>query len=191
MPLSVGIVGAGIAGLGAAIGLKRAGHSVELFETSRLQNEIGAAITITPNGVKVLDAWGFDHVKAGATTAKQLRMVDAETLETKIHTDFSDVPERFGHEFYQYHRVDLHSGLRALAEREGGGLVLRTGSKVAGVDAEKGIITLEGGKEVKKDLVVIANGARVGPTPCLCISCSVHLPTCSLLEQTETDSGWL
>ena len=72
MPLRIGIIGAGIAGLGAAIALRRAGHEVEVFEQSQFKNEVGAAITITPNGTRVLNHWGFDHEKARGVKSEQV-----------------------------------------------------------------------------------------------------------------------
>jgi len=54
------VVGAGIAGLSAAIGLRRAGWDVTVLERSRFKNEIGAAISVPPNATMVLDQWGFD-----------------------------------------------------------------------------------------------------------------------------------
>jgi salicylate hydroxylase len=72
MALKVGIIGAGIAGLSSAIALQRAGHSVEVFEQSQFKSEVGAAITVTPNGALVLKEWGFDFDKAGAVEAKQV-----------------------------------------------------------------------------------------------------------------------
>jgi salicylate hydroxylase len=65
--LQVGVVGAGIAGLAAAIALRRANCDVEVFERSSFRNEIGAAVTISPNSARVLDYWGFDSAKARAT----------------------------------------------------------------------------------------------------------------------------
>lgn len=73
MGLKVGIIGAGIAGLSAAIGLRRASHDVEIFEQSEFKNEVGAAITITPNGTLVLKHWGFDFERARAVESKQVR----------------------------------------------------------------------------------------------------------------------
>ncbi|KAJ9645596.1 hypothetical protein H2204_001177 [Knufia peltigerae] len=63
--LQVGVVGAGVAGLSAAIALRRIGHSVEVFERSEFKNENGAAVSITPNGGRILERWGFDSIKAG------------------------------------------------------------------------------------------------------------------------------
>lgn len=72
MSMKLGIVGAGIAGLGAAVTLRRAGHEVEVFEQSHFRNEVGAAITITPNGVLVLKKWGFDFEKVKAIEGIQV-----------------------------------------------------------------------------------------------------------------------
>jgi salicylate hydroxylase len=71
--MDVGIVGAGIAGLAAAIALRRAGHRVEVFEKSEFKNEIGAAIMLTPNGNRILRRWGFNFDKAGAVDTLQFR----------------------------------------------------------------------------------------------------------------------
>lgn len=73
--MKVGIVGAGIAGLSASIGMRRAGHEVEVFEQSQFKNEVGAAITITPNGILVLKKWGFDFEKAQAIEGKQVQRI--------------------------------------------------------------------------------------------------------------------
>lgn len=71
--MKIGIIGAGIAGLSAAVALRRAGHECEVFEQSHFKNEVGAAITITPNGVLVLKKWGFDFEKAKAIEGTQVR----------------------------------------------------------------------------------------------------------------------
>lgn len=79
--MNIIIVGAGIAGLSTAIALRRAGHTVQvcilylqvtisdnyqIFEKSHFAAEIGAAVSLAPNGVLVLQALGFDFARANA-----------------------------------------------------------------------------------------------------------------------------
>jgi len=78
--MDVAIVGAGIAGLAASIALTRAGHRVAVYEKSRFKNEIGAAITITPNGNRVLRRWGFDFERARPVDFKVFRYVRSDLV---------------------------------------------------------------------------------------------------------------
>lgn len=163
MPLQVGIIGAGIAGLSAAIGLRRAGVDVELFEQSRFKNEVGAAITMTPNGVRLLEHWRFDLVRARAVESHLVQELNWKTLAPRDETDFTSLRQRFGHAMYFFHRVDLHTELTKLAtgpEGEGKPAVLRLGCAVQDIDCEEGVLTIEGGKSIRKDLIVCADGLK-------------------------------
>ncbi len=53
------IVGAGIGGLAAAIGLRRAGIEVAVYEQAARLGEVGAGITLWPNAVKALRQLGL------------------------------------------------------------------------------------------------------------------------------------
>lgn len=164
--LDCAVVGAGIAGLGAAIALRRAGHNVEIFEKSSFKNEVGAAIALTPSANKILDLWGFDFDKARPADILAQRSFRADTLQVVQRFDFRGVPERYGHRFSAYHRVDLHNGLRELAVSNDEGVPgkapsIRLDAEVTSVDCEKGEITLADSARIQKDLIVVADGRSV------------------------------
>ncbi|EHY56535.1 hypothetical protein ABEF92_005186 [Exophiala dermatitidis] len=157
MGLQVGIVGAGVAGLSAAIALRRIGHDVEVFERSQFKNENGAAVSLTPNGGRILEDWGFDAVKAGGIENKQARRPKGDTLEPMAPTiDFGNVEQLYGNKWHFYHRVDMHRHLREMAVAAGA--TIRLGKQVMDVDPENGMIDLRDGSQVQKDLVVVADG---------------------------------
>ena len=54
------IVGAGIGGLAAAVGLRRAGWSVTVLERAPVIAEVGAGLTLWPNAERALDALGIE-----------------------------------------------------------------------------------------------------------------------------------
>lgn len=58
----VGICGAGIGGLAAAIALRKAGVKVTVLEAALELGEIGAGIQMTPNVARLLIKWGVDKV---------------------------------------------------------------------------------------------------------------------------------
>ncbi|KAL5490522.1 hypothetical protein ACEPAI_5355 [Sanghuangporus weigelae] len=53
-PLKVAIIGGGVCGLAAAIGLIRAGLDVDIYESATKLGEIGAGVGLGPNAVRVL-----------------------------------------------------------------------------------------------------------------------------------------
>ena len=58
----VGVIGAGMGGLGAAIALSRGGVKVTILEATTELGEIGAGIQIFPNVSKYLIRWGVDEI---------------------------------------------------------------------------------------------------------------------------------
>lgn len=162
-PLEVGVVGAGIAGLCAAIAVRRAGHRVTIYEKSTFKNEIGAAISITPNGNRILDRWGFDSKAAGETLKEQSRVVDLNTLELKQQVDLCHISSEYGHACNGYHRVDLHSALRRMAEQLGADVKL--GMEATELNCEAGVLGFKSGGRVTKDLIIVADGLKVS-IPC-------------------------
>jgi len=60
--LHIGICGAGIGGLAAAIAMAKAGAKVTVLEAAPELGEIGAGIQMTPNVARLLVNWGVGEV---------------------------------------------------------------------------------------------------------------------------------
>ncbi|RDW75683.1 hypothetical protein BP5796_06504 [Coleophoma crateriformis] len=154
------VVGAGIAGLSSAIGLRRAGHEVLILEKSSMLQELGAAINVCPNASRVLLHWGFSPSRARLVTARTAAFIKGDTLDLIDEQVYVDMEGKFGAPFYFAHRVDLHSELKHLATREEGvgkPAVIELRKDVVGYDAD-GTVTLADGSTMKADLVVGADG---------------------------------
>ncbi|XP_044715693.1 FAD binding domain-containing protein [Hirsutella rhossiliensis] len=162
--LNVIVVGAGIAGLSAAISLRRAGHSVHVYERSSFNNEIGAAINIPPNATRFLTAWGLDPSRWRFVPARRITFIDPVTLKATVNMPADTMAMTVGGAaLYYAHRVDLHNALKWLAVREdgpGSPVTIHLGSQVVGYDPSQPSIFLEGGKEVCGDIVVGADGVH-------------------------------
>ncbi|PBP22729.1 salicylate hydroxylase [Diplocarpon rosae] len=179
-PLNILIVGAGIAGFCAAISCRRAGHHVEIYERSALNNELGAAIHVCPNASRGLLAWGLDPVRARFVTCKKSWRAHGSTLVTFQENDNRDVAEKFGAPWYFAHRVDLHEELKRLATRtegEGRPAVVHLKSEVTRYDPEAGSISLSNGKDVVGDLVIAADGVHTGSIESILGVSNPALPT--------------
>lgn len=166
--LDIGVVGAGIAGLGAAIALRRGGHRVEIFERSKFKYEIGAALNICPNATRFLTEWGFDFERARAVVVERsiYRKLEDGNLDRTYSSEIKNIVAQFGAQWYLLHRVDLHSELLRLAqlpEGEGVGVPvkIRLDAEVTeATDIETATIRLKNGDELKKDFIVAADGVH-------------------------------
>ncbi|KIW88221.1 uncharacterized protein Z519_11332 [Cladophialophora bantiana CBS 173.52] len=163
--LSILVAGAGIAGLCAAIALRRAGHRVRILERSpQLDNEIGAAITLAPHAVKIMRSWRLDFAKARLIPRLGQTFIDSVTLAELAPTDRTDFASEYGAPYLFAHRVDLHAALRALAagpDGSGTPAELHTCSTVVEYDAERGGVKVaETGRWEFADLVVAADGVH-------------------------------
>lgn len=98
-PLNILVVGSGMAGCSAATACARAGHDVQIYERSALNNELGAAIHVFPNASRELLAWGLSPVKARLATCKRSFRAHRTTMvrfpETDDHMQLRDT-DRYG-----------------------------------------------------------------------------------------------
>ncbi|KAF9880333.1 salicylate hydroxylase [Colletotrichum karsti] len=158
--LDVAIVGGGIAGLTAAISLRRAGHRVTIYEKSALNNEIGAAINVQTNASRPLVALGMDPARARFVPARGSKRLRGDTLELVHELELGAIADKYGSPWYFAHRVDLHQELKRMATEADGGmpLVIKLRSEVVSYDTDSASITLSDGTVVTPDLVVVADG---------------------------------
>lgn len=71
------VVGAGVAGLSAAIGLARNGWSVDVYERSRAVREIGAGIFVKGNALRVLESFEvLDRLYSDAIVLREAHTLD-------------------------------------------------------------------------------------------------------------------
>ncbi|KAF7337008.1 FAD/NAD(P)-binding domain-containing protein [Mycena venus] len=157
-PLQVSIVGAGIAGLAAAISLRRSGHRVTVFEASQLNTEVDAGLSLQANAVRILEQFGCFK--------ENLRAVDFDGVTTFDAKNGVGTPHpwlfpRVGQDLC-CHRDDLHNELKRLAfgDGEGPSVQLWLDSKILACDPEEGAIFLGNSEIIYADVVIGADGTH-------------------------------
>lgn len=87
-----------------------------------------------------------------------------DDLSTIFFGEHSHWPARYGAPGYLFHRVDLHEGLKNLAQRSPssgeGTAKMHLATAATAIDTEKGTITLASGETITKDLIVVADGVH-------------------------------
>lgn len=164
------VVGAGIAGLAAALALARRGAQVRLFEQAPALGEFGAGLQVSPNGAAVLAALGLAgqlarHAMAGAGAA--LREGRSGRELARIDTAR---PAAGGQGGWLFHRADLVSLLAGAARAAG--VTVEVGRQVtAALPGARPVVAFADGGEAAADVVVGADGlhsvvrAALGPAP--------------------------
>jgi salicylate hydroxylase len=158
---SVLIAGGGIGGLVAALALNQRGIGVSLYEQAAELHELGAGVTITPNGSRVLCQLALRAAMepiVSVLPSREMRLFD--TGQTR-RLPVTDVEARFGSFFWPVHRGDLHQALaKALEQRAPG--AIHIGSRCVGFEQDSNGVTLllESGERVHGDALIGADGVH-------------------------------
>jgi salicylate hydroxylase len=159
--LRILIVGAGIAGLTAALALLRDGHDVTVYEQAPRLAELGAGVQISANGARVLFTLGLeDPIRAVwcEPAGKEIRLWN--TGETWNLFDLgAESVARYGAPYFMIHRADLH-GVLIDAVRALRGDAIRLDARCTCFDDRGSRIALHlaDGTRVDGDAVVGADG---------------------------------
>ncbi|KQY44365.1 NAD(P)/FAD-dependent oxidoreductase [Cellulomonas sp. Root137] len=152
-PRRILVVGAGVGGLALAAGLRDGEHLAVLEQSTELRAS-GGAVTLFPNGLAALDAFGVDVTGTGAPVGvMRMHRGDGTPLMT---IDFAEMARRTGYPVRNILRRDL---LRLLADQVPAGVV-ELGTEVSDVapHEESATVLLSDGSSREADLVVGADG---------------------------------
>src|SRR5438552_55910 len=156
---TMAIVGGGLAGLAAAHALRTFGMQAEVFEAAPALGEIGAAVNVSPQAFKALQAIGVgDKVAAVANSSPGIYTRNMQTGEFLEFNDRHKAAARYGAPYYTFHRADL---LDALASGLDHGAI-HLGHRLTGIEERSDRIRLAfaHGAQVEAAIVIGADGVR-------------------------------
>lgn len=161
MPVSdIAIIGAGPAGLAAALFHKRAGFEPAIYERFDEAKPVGSGLILQPTGLAALDALGLlPEIAARGSRIERLYGADARSGRTVLDVGYEGRGNgRFGIGVHRAALFDvLHSAVRAA------GIPVQTGTEIASVRNEDERVSLlagDGSVAGTADLAVDASGAR-------------------------------
>jgi salicylate hydroxylase len=147
------VVGGGIGGVAAAVALARAGIDVQVHEQAQQLAEVGAGVSLAPNGLRMLERLGVGEQvrRVGARYGSaQLRLPDGRAVQHEPY-QFAMAGRNVG-----IHRADL---LALLAGQLPPGTV-RTGHRCMGFsqDEVSATVGFADGSTATADMVIGADG---------------------------------
>ncbi|KYZ86323.1 2-polyprenyl-6-methoxyphenol hydroxylase [Alcanivorax sp. KX64203] len=152
------IVGAGIAGLTAAIALRHKGIDATIVEQAHKLTEIGAGIQIAANGSVVLRELGLESkVAAKSVLPQSFDMRDIRTGKQLWEVPLGDAgAQRWGAPLYNIHRADLIDILAGQLSPES----LHLGRHCTGFEQDDHGVTLQldDGETLHGDVLIGADG---------------------------------
>ena len=150
----VAVLGAGPAGMAAALGALKAGHDVVVYERYREARPAGNILNLWPPPLKALRALGVDTHDLGAPTDAEFRNVRGKV---RAHVKLGeDVKRAYGGGFIGLLRPELYERMLA-AIPEG---VIRFNQQVERIDQDERMVTLHfaDGTTAEHDVLIGADG---------------------------------
>ncbi len=155
------IVGGGIGGLGAALGLAQKGFEVLVLEQSPEFGEIGAGIQLGPNAFYCFDYLGVgEQARDIAVFIDRIRMMDAISGDEIISIPLDEpFRKRFGNPYAVVHRGDLY-GILLQACKDNFRIELHADSRVRGYEQNGHSVTahLHSGRRQSGTALIGADG---------------------------------
>lgn len=114
MPIkTAAIIGAGIAGLTAALALAKHGIRSHIFEQAEALTEVGAGLQISPNASRILDSLGvLDTLLSVWLEPKEVRLVSGSSLRPVASVPCGEfAKQRWGSPYGTAHRATLQKAL--------------------------------------------------------------------------------
>jgi salicylate hydroxylase len=155
----IAIVGGGLAGLAAAHALRTFGIKAEVFETAPALGEIGAAVNVSPQAVKALQAIGLgDKIAAVATASPGIYTRNMQTGEFLEFNDRRKNAARYGAPYYTFHRADLLNALASGLDQS----AIHLGHRLTGLEepGDRTVLAFANGARVEAEIVIGADGVR-------------------------------
>jgi salicylate hydroxylase len=155
------IVGGGIAGLAAGLGLARIGKSSHILEKALDFEEVGAGLQLGPNAVQALQWLGaWDALAPQCVSPSEIHVRDGITGNTlqriPLGTGFE---KQFGAPYRVAHRADLQNALLQ-STRSKPGINLQNNAEVTNVSIAETSLSLKSGKNLRGEAIIAADGVH-------------------------------
>lgn len=114
----VAIVGAGMAGLAAALSFSRLGIACDIFEEAEALVEVGAGLQMSPNASAILAELGvLQEIEPVWTEPREIALVSGKSLKRLAHVPAGEFARKRWHAPYGVlHRATLQKALLAAVE---------------------------------------------------------------------------
>lgn len=164
------VVGAGIAGLTAAIALDRLGVSVQIIERATALTQAGTALSLWPNALAALDRIGLSESIEDIGYQEPTGTVREWSGREIVRVDQSRLYRRLGSPTLIVHRGDLQRLLLDAASHIP--TSLHSSVRRAGTQGSEGVVELSSGRILRASVVLgcdglwsVARGATHNPLP--------------------------